>query len=259
MTTSASLVSLISRVALVLATGAALVGGASGPQQQRQVASVGTEPTNLGHAKRAVTAYYGGHRGADGHYHHSPGSPWAEDTRTRIQEARVHLEQRLADGVPSPAIVLDIDDTSETTYGWQADNDYGFDRVKQHAAIENSTFEVIEPTLELARWAAEHDVKVYFLTGRRDTVLENSARNLERHGYPVDRDLLHFKPTVNPPAYLTCGVDCPIGEFKALTRAHIQNKLGDTIVLNVGDQDSDFVHGHSDKDVKLPNPLYFTP
>ncbi|MFE2754571.1 HAD family acid phosphatase [Actinosynnema sp. NPDC059335] len=239
-----------------LVVGLAFLGGATGTAAPDRTAQALGEPANLGLAKRDVVQYYRGWRDAQGHNHHSADSPWGHDTESEIDRAQSYLAARLGAGVDRPAIVLDIDDTSEITYGWQADNDFGFDRARQQAAIEQGVFEVIEPTLDLARWADERGVRVYFITGRRDTLAGPSVRNLEHHGYPVAADRVYFKPTSNPAPYLTCGLSCRVGEFKDLTRAHIQDDLGDTIVLNVGDQHSDFDGGHAEREVKLPNPMY---
>ena len=42
-------------------------------------------------------------------------------------------------------------------------------------------------------------------------------------------------------------------------RARIEEELGFTILVNVGDQDSDLAGGHARKAFKLPNPMYFIP
>ncbi|NUT51702.1 MAG: acid phosphatase [Saccharothrix sp.] len=245
------------RALVALAVGLALLGGATSTAAPARTAEGSSEPANLGLVKTAVRDYYRDWKDEEGHHHHSDDSPWAHDTEAEIAQARDYLEARLAEGVEDPAIVLDMDDTSEITFGWAADNDFGFDFAKQQTAIEDGVFEVIAPTLALARWADEHGVRVYFITGRRDTLADPSVRNLERHGYPVDAGRTFFKPTADPAPYLTCGVECSTGEFKNLTRAHIQEELGDTIVLNVGDQYSDFAGGNAEKDVKLPNPMYY--
>jgi hypothetical protein len=242
------------------AVGAALVGGVGSAAQQGPVASPIGEPANLGQAKLDVQAYYNGRVDAEGHNHHSLDSQWGRDTEREVSQARAHLEARLRAGVRNPAIVLDIDDTSEITYGVKADNDFGYDPVKQQAAVDNGTFEVIEPVLELARWADERGVKVYFISGRLDTDAEKSVRNLLKHGYPVQSERVFLRPSTTVPKYLRpCGFTCPVSEFKALVRAHVQNALGDTIVVNIGDQFSDLRGGHADKHVKLPNPMYYLP
>lgn len=245
---------------LAAVVGLTLVSGSSSAAQQDPTGRPAGEPANLGQAKLDVKTYYKGYRDAAGKNHPSPDSPWARDTQEQVDRARAYLEARLRTGVPNPAIALDIDDTAETTYGVKADNDFGYDPARQHAAVENGTFEVIQPTLELTRWADAHGVKVYFISGRLDTAAEQSVRNLRKHGYPARLDRILLQPSTNPPHYLApCGLKCPVDQFKALARAHVQDTLGDTIVLNIGDQYSDLRGGHAEKHIKLPNPMYHIP
>ncbi|MGH2992263.1 MAG: HAD family acid phosphatase [Solirubrobacterales bacterium] len=47
-------------------------------------------------------------------------------------------------------------------------------------------------------------------------------------------------------------------EFKSGERERIEDE-GFTILVNVGDQDSDLNGGHAKRAFKLPNPMYFIP
>jgi len=241
------------KLAAAAAIGATVAGGATALATQG-----GThEPDNIGQVKLDVKAYYGDYTDAEGHHHYSEDSPWARDASKQVDQARRYLERRLAQGVANPAIVLDIDDTSEITYGWEADNDFGFDPVKQEQAINDGTFTAIKPTLELANWAAQRGVKVYFLTGRKEHQGPASLKNLANEGYPAPAGA-YFKPETAPPAYLPCGLTCTTVQYKSGTRAHIET-TGATIVLNLGDQYSDLEGGHAERAVKLPNPMYYLP
>ncbi|GGM57041.1 hypothetical protein GCM10012275_30210 [Longimycelium tulufanense] len=236
---------------------ALLVGGASALGAPATESSTGQEPPNLGLAKKDVMAYYGDYLDPSGHHHASDTSAWADATRRQVADARKYLEQRLVDGVKNPAIVLDIDDTSELTYGWSADNDFGFDLEKQKEAIDEGRYEPIKPTRELANWAKQHGVKVFFLTGRNDKLASATVRDLGDEGFPTP-DGAFFKPTTQAPDYLACGLNCNTIQYKSGTRAHIES-LDNTIVLNLGDQFSDLEGGHAEKAVKLPNPMYYLP
>lgn len=243
----------LGKLALAAALGATLVGwgsafGADGTRP---------EPANLGQAKLDVQDYYGDYLDPEGHHHASPDSRWARDVDGIVAGAREHLRQRLADGVRNPAIVLDVDDTSELTYGWEADNDFGFDERAQHDAIHQGGFEPIARTRELANWAKQRGVRVYFLTGRGESLGTASLRNLRAEGFP-EPDGAFFKPETSAPGYLPCGLDCDTVQYKSGTRRHIES-LGNTIVLNLGDQHSDLKGGHAERPVKLPNPMYYLP
>ncbi len=47
-------------------------------------------------------------------------------------------------------------------------------------------------------------------------------------------------------------------EFKSGVRRHISEQ-GYTILLSMGDQDSDLAGGYAERTFKLPNPVYFLP
>ncbi|KAA9153239.1 acid phosphatase [Amycolatopsis acidicola] len=241
------------KLAAAAAIGATIAGGTTALATQ----GGSSEPDNIGQVKLDVKAYYGDSVDAEGHHHYSETSQWAQDTRRQVGQARQYLERRLAQGVADPAIVLDVDDTSEITYGWEADNDFGFDPVKQQQAIDDGTFTAIEPTLELANWAAQHGVKVYFLTGRSRHQGPATLKNLANEGYPAPAEAF-FKPEGAAPDYLSCGLSCTTVEYKSGTRAHIE-ATGAHLVLNLGDQYSDLEGGRAERAVKLPNPMYYLP
>lgn len=238
----------------MVAATVAIAGAVTAP-----AAPAGTvrEPTNLGQVKNDVRNYYGAYRDDEGHYHHSDTSQWGTDVEHRIAEAKSYLANRLSEGVRNPAIVLDIDDTAETTFGPSADNDFGFDPVKNDQAILAGVFPAISRTRDFANWAAQQNVRVYFVTGRKPAQSEASLKHLADEGYPTPAEA-YFKPTTTAPDYLPCGLTCPTADYKAYTRAHIESE-GATIVVNIGDQDSDLQHGHAERQIKLPNPMYYLP
>lgn len=246
----------VTKLAAVAAVSATIAGGATAIAGQ-DIPAVGREPANIGQVKLDVEEYYGGYRDAGGHNHHSENSRWAKDTWAALDSAKRYLASQLVNQVRRPAIVLDVDDTSETTYGWEADNDFGYDPVEAEKAIDNGEFDPIKPTVALADFAAQRGVKVYFLTGRPEHQRAATLRNLAGHGYSSPAGAF-LKPEDTPPDYLPCGLECDTVQYKSGTRAHIES-LGNTIVLNVGDQFSDLTGGHAMKSVKVPNPMYYLP
>ncbi|MEU4671110.1 HAD family acid phosphatase [Amycolatopsis sp. NPDC023774] len=245
------------KLAAAAAIGATVAGGATALAGSDDVtAAHGREPANIGQVKNDVKAYYGDYLDASGKHHYSDSSRFVTDTKRVVADAKRYLTQKLGK-VKDPAIVLDVDDTSEVTYGWEADNDFGFDPVKQQQAIDNGTFVANKPVLELANWAAQRGVKIYFLTGRSTPQGPQSLKNLANEGYPAPADAF-FKPAGTAPDYLPCGLTCTTIQYKSGTRAHIQ-ATGAHIVLNLGDQFSDLEGGYAEHPVKLPNPMYYLP
>ncbi len=145
-----------------------------------------------------------------------------------------------------PAIVLDIDETSLSNYeGLNAAN-FSQSGLVPGAIAGNDP--VIAPTLELYRLARKKGVEAFFITGRPDVVRTPTETNLNTVGY----DQGYTLTTKPAEAHSTI-------EYKSGERALIEEELGFTILVNVGDQDSDLAGGHARRAFKLPNPMYFIP
>jgi hypothetical protein len=144
-----------------------------------------------------------------------------------------------------PAIVLDIDETSLSNYAGLVAS--GFTATGSAGVIVSGTGTAIGPTRSLYRFARNHKVGVFFVTGRPDSLRAVTVRNLKAAGYGQGWKDLAMKPT-----------DEAVKAFKSGERAAIERK-GYDIVVNVGDQESDLDGGHADARFKLANPFYFIP
>ena len=174
-----------------------------------------------------------------------------------VKRAREYLEKR-AKVVTKPAIVLDIDETSLSN--WPAYRVNGWTRITAgpcdlqsgpcgvRAFQATNASKALVPTFNLARRANELGVAVFFITGRPSDLREATQRNLRGEGY-------EFAGVVLSPegARFTSAAD-----FKAPERRKIVEQ-GYTIILNMGDQESDLRGGYAEKTFKLPNPVYFLP
>jgi acid phosphatase len=145
-----------------------------------------------------------------------------------------------------PALVLDIDDTSLSTYRCLKAVD--FDRGKGDCAAR-SDLPPIRQTRSLYRFARRNHATVFFITGRRAKSRATTTTNLRAAGY---RGKLHvrLRPDRERPG--------THDGWKARTRRAITAR-GYTIVANVGDQRSDLTGGHALRAFKLPNPMYVIP
>ena len=159
--------------------------------------------------------------------------------------ARSFLDARLSKWNSSltPAIVLDIDETSLSNYAGLAAT--GFTQVGNVINPVSATGKAIQPTLSLYRYARQRKVAVFFVTGRPPELAGITALNLVNEGYTDGWNGLYTKPA-------SAGTEA----FKFSTRVAIWNR-GYNIVLNVGDQESDLDGGYADRKFKLPNPFYF--
>lgn len=151
---------------------------------------------------------------------------WKRDVGKVMAEARPYVEQRIQNGGgQKQAIVLDIDNTSLETH-----------------------FQTFPPTpavasvLELARYAHDRGVGIFFITARPDVIEQVTRGNLVHVGYPItglyQRSLGEI---FGDPA-----------EFKTAKRAEIESQ-GYTIIANIGNNTSDLVGGHAERTFKLPD------
>jgi acid phosphatase len=212
--------------------------GCSAPARSDAPAAV----PSLAEAKRRVVDYVGSGR-------------YDTDVASAVAEAKAYLERRLGAG-GKLAIVLDIDETSLSNLPSLRANDYGFivagpcDLPRGPcgflAWIEMARAEPIRPVLGLVRFAREHGVAVFFITGRPERFRAATERNLREAGY-------EWTGVVLKPDDLTV---TSAADFKAPARRNIVDQ-GYTIVVNIGDQMSDLDGGHAERTFKLPNPFYF--
>jgi acid phosphatase len=200
---------------------------------------------NLADTKRQVAEYVDSGR-------------YAADIAETVAQARNYLTARLARG-GKLAIVLDVDETALSNLPALRANDYGFIVAGPCADLPRgpcgflawimlARAEPIRPVLELARFAREQGIAVFFLTGRPERVRAATEANLKAAGYEWTAVLL--KPdTLNT----TSAVD-----FKAPARKKLTEQ-GYVVVVNMGDQMSDLDGGQAERMYKLPNPFYFVP
>jgi predicted secreted acid phosphatase len=172
-------------------------------------------------------------------YHDS--GAWDADISRVIRRARHDVAAHLH--VRRPAIVLDVDDTSLSSYRCLKRVD--FKRAAADCAGPGK-MPAIRQTRSLYRYARRHHVTVFFVTGRRASIRETTIANLHRAGY-AGRLRVKLRPVDQRPE-LRDG-------WKARTRGRIERR-GYTIVANVGDQRSDLTGRAALRAFKIPNPMY---
>ncbi|MEU6139876.1 HAD family acid phosphatase [Streptomyces sp. NPDC047081] len=152
---------------------------------------------------------------------------WQKDCQSVMDQALPYLKQRIASAKPGAkqAIVFDIDNTTLET-------DFGF----SYPQPAN------KPVLNVARYAQEHGVSLFFVTARPGIIYLPTEYNLEYDGYKVSglyvRGLFDlFKD---------------VAAYKTAQRVDIENK-GYDIIANIGNSTTDLSGGHADKTFKLPD------
>ena len=151
-----------------------------------------------------------------------------------------------------------IDETSLSNWpaykanGWarivngECDLELGPCGLRAFQASANS--QALKPTLDLNRKAKSMGVAVFFITGRPPNLREATEKNLRDQGFAWDEVILLPADTSFASAV----------DFKAPERKKIADR-GYTILLTMGDQQSDLSGGYEERTFKLPNPVYFLP
>ncbi|MGW7209480.1 HAD family acid phosphatase [Streptomyces sp. NPDC054837] len=152
---------------------------------------------------------------------------WQQDCRTVMGQALPYLKQRIAAAKPGEkqAIVLDIDNTTLET-------DFGF----SYPQPAN------EPVLDVAEYAQDHGVSLFFVTARPGIIYSFTDYNLDHVGYDVSG------------LYVRSFIDLfkDVAAYKTAQRVAIENK-GYTIIANIGNSVTDLSGGHAEKTYKLPD------
>ncbi|ANH92735.1 MULTISPECIES: HAD family acid phosphatase [unclassified Streptomyces] len=201
-----------------LAVPAGAEAAADAPAPAPAATTTATAPAASAPATAAATAT------ASGKVDHAT---WQRDCQAVMDQALPYLKQRIAHGAPGEkrAVVFDVDNTTLET-------DFGFTWPQP----------ANKPVLEVARYAQEHGVAMFFVTARPGIVKAPTRYNLEHDGYRVDglavRGLFDLFKNV--------------ADYKTAQRAGIEAD-GYTIIANIGNSATDLSGGHAEKTFKLPD------
>ena len=180
------------------------------------------------------------------------GCYWSDlDAQTRRAEMALDAELKTKKPGERLAIVLDIDETSLSSYCEEKREAYGYIASMYNAWIISAEASIPIPgTVRLFNKARAEGVAVFFLTGRAEEQRQATERNLEAAGYHGWQGLRlrdSVETTMSTVAY------------KSLERKKIAD-AGYRILLNMGDQWSDLNGSpRGEVSVKLPNPFYYLP
>ncbi len=174
---------------------------------------------------------------------------YIKELEKKTIEAKNYLDRRLGQGGEEKlAIVLDIDETALSNVEALRRNHYSTNMQAFTANYLFTKLPSIGPTLGLFHYAKRRGVDVFFVTSRPNVpeVINATVANLKQAGYS-DWKELYLKPIEDN--------TLSSATFKKSMRQKIQD-MGYTIVLNIGDQQSDVAGGLAELAVKYPNPFY---
>ena len=271
------------RIALIAATIAL-----AAPAIQTITPNSADQITNLDVLRQQIKNYYvfpdaaSGPNGTWASNALNPQSNYAREAESVASKGANWLAAR--DKVPHRAIVLDVDDTTLTTFNYELYSNWAFNFGPVSPPVQNQLtnadfvnqqlFPAVPRMVDMVNQAAGNGgYAIFFLTGRPTSQAAATLGNLTADnvgvdaGYPTPTQLF-TKPAkadyaAQAPWLLPCINDtasgCNTDDYKTLTRKHIQQDLGYDIVGNFGDQFSDLNGGFADKTFKMPNPNYFLP
>ena len=177
---------------------------------------------------------------------------YAHDLDAQADRAIEFLHRLAARRRPNEklALILDIDDTTLSTYPEMVGADFAYDPASYDAWIATAQAPVIPGTLRIYKEAQRLGFNIFFITGRKEALRAATERNLRAQGFD-SWNLLVMLPADHGSQ--------TIGAFKAVARRQIA-AAGYTLALNVGDQWSDLKgKPEAEYSVKYPDPFYFIP
>jgi predicted secreted acid phosphatase len=164
---------------------------------------------------------------------------------TGYAKATKLLDAQLKKHPKKPTVVLDIDETTMSNWGCldAADFDTSIGLATCVVQSKSVAFPAAKTFIKHAR---AEKVAIAFITGAPQATCALRQKNLVAQGVKKP-----FTLTCRPPSD-TADTVVP---YKTKARKALVKK-GATIVLNVGDQQSDLDGGAASKTYKLPNPIY---
>jgi hypothetical protein len=281
-------------LALAVAFATILVGagvaiGASATSLHITTPKLESQVTNIDVLRLELKAYYGAPTavtGASGTWADplNLDSNYAAEAESVAATAGHYLAAQAGKG-SMQAIVLDVDDTTLTTWNYELYSNWDYNPGTNGTFVTEQRFPATPGMVALVSAAAADGYAIFFITGRPAAQEPATLGNLTTDGVGVDAgypmpttidlpgggtlDGLFTKPSVgsypdylNKPEFcapaITAGKSCATIQYKSGTRAYIES-LGYTVVADFGDQYSDLLGGFADKTFKMPNPNYYLP
>jgi hypothetical protein len=268
---SAVLAATAAVAAVIVTVPGAIAGGGSVPPPPTYPTSA-DQIQNIDQVKTSIKNYYGDtptstsdpYTGTKLLHQYSLSGAYANEMTGIEADATKYLDKAAKHGKFSatPAIVLDVDDTTLSTYSYEIYTNFVYDPIS-NAAFVNAGSKTVFPATpgmpDIVSHAVTDGYTIFYLTGRPAVQRPGTVANLGDAGYTApDTAHLYMKDYPNEPWLNGCAPSCTTTQYKSLTRQHIES-LGYDIAADLGDQYSDLNGGFTDETFKLPNPMYYLP
>jgi hypothetical protein len=254
-------------VAATLVGGGVAYAATAQPAIQTSTPNTADQVTNVDVLRQQIRNYYGDPLGS-GTF--AADSNYAREAEKVASEGSSWLKAKAPTAGESKAIVLDVDDTTLTTWNYELASNWAYNPTTNAAYVNGQLFPATPGMVDMVTTAAAEGYAIFFVTGRPATQAAATLGNLGSDGigvdagYPTPTQLFTKPAVVNYPPYLqaACANDpngvCTTTHYKSATRAYIESQ-GYDIVANFGDQYSDLNGGFADRTFKMPNPNYYLP
>lgn len=175
-------------------------------------------------------------------------SEYKKETEKAINDAYAACKKFLSDKEKGtakglPAVISDLDETL-------IDNRPHFEKTPEfnwpafESWIKKADAPLLPKTAEFLQWARKNGFAIFFITGRREGLRADTINNLIKRKVAYDGLLMRKD-----------GDKGGAEAVKVPLREQVE-KMGFTIVVNIGDQWSDLQGGHAYDCEKLPNKIY---
>jgi predicted secreted acid phosphatase len=177
------------------------------------------------------------------------GGQYDDDMNSLTQQWWAHFSE-MTPG-PKDLVVFDIDDTVLSSYLEMKSIGFGYILKETEEFQENATAPVIPETQMLYNNLQKKGFQIVFLTGRRDTLRNATAANLELRGLVGYVDLILREPLE---------YNLTAQDYKSARRAELASGPHNwNIVGTIGDQWSDISGENVGYRMKVINYCYFLP
>ncbi|MAH60740.1 MAG: hypothetical protein CMF42_00340 [Legionellales bacterium] len=172
-------------------------------------------------------------------------SEYKQDIKRVIYDGQIILMNTRRDDSLKPAVVIDIDETILSNYQYILDHD-SLDDLNHFCSWQSlGLCKPIEPVVDFYHWLINHNFNVFFVTARNYDLKVATYENLAKIGV-TNWTGIYFRDEKKWPSTKL---------YKASQRREIFSN-GYQILLNIGDQPTDFEGGFAEHHLQIPNPFY---
>lgn len=189
------------------------------------------EPVNLGIAKQQLINY------------HESGQ-YDKDIAAAVENAINQFDDLTI--TDSSGVVFDVDETSLSNYEINKKLDFGYVKDEWNNWIRSAKAPAIPEVKRLYDYLIKRNVRIIFITGRKNAQYNYTLENLKRAGYTVFDTLITRNDNEN---------NLSASDYKSRKRVELTHK-GYKIIGDVGDQESDMTGLYTGIQVRIPNYQY---